>query len=87
MLPSCLRPHVSHRVIVIGAIGRQATATTSSASQGEAQATASIANHLEKFWDPRMRLAIFAHLEAGGGGLEPLVRQAVERLKDKGSSR
>jgi uncharacterized membrane protein len=55
MLPSCLRPHVSHRVIVIGAIGRQATATISSASQGEAQATAGIANHLEKFWDPRMR--------------------------------
>jgi len=87
MLPSCLRPHVLHRIIVIGAIGRQAMATTSSASQGEAQATAGIANHLEKFWDPRMRLAIFAHIEAGGAGLEPLVRQAVERLKDKGSSR
>jgi formate dehydrogenase subunit delta len=56
------------------------------ASQGGAQATAGIANHLEKFWDPRMRLAIFAHLEAGGAGLEPLVRQAVEQLRDKGSS-
>jgi|KBSMisStaDraftv2_1062788.scaffolds.fasta_scaffold179484_2 formate dehydrogenase subunit delta len=56
------------------------------ASQGEAQATAGIANHLEKFWDPRMRLAIFAHLEAGGAGLEPLVRQAIEQLKEKGSS-
>jgi formate dehydrogenase subunit delta len=87
MLPSCLRPHVSHRVIVIGAIGRQTTATTSSASQGEAQATAGIANHLEKFWGPSHAAAIFAHLEAGGAGLEPRVRQAVERLKDKGSSR
>ena len=58
-----------------------------SASQGEAQATAGIANHLEKFWDPRMRLAIFTHLEAGGAGLEPLVRQAVEQLKDRGSNR
>jgi formate dehydrogenase subunit delta len=56
------------------------------ASQGEAQAAAGIANHLEKFWDPRMRLAIFAHLEAGGAGLEPLVRQAIEQLRDKGSS-
>ena len=56
------------------------------ASQGEAQAAAGIANHLEKFWDPRMRLAIFAHLEAGGAGLEPLVRLAVEQLRDKGSS-
>jgi hypothetical protein len=33
-----------------------------------------------------MRLAIFAHLEAGGAGLEPLVRQAIEQLRDKGSS-
>ena len=57
------------------------------ASQGETQATAGIANHLEKFWDPRMRLAIFAHLEAGGAGLEPLVHQALERLKDRGSNR
>ena len=56
------------------------------ASQGEAQAAAGIANHLEKFWDPRMRLAIFAHLEAGGAGLEPLVRQAIKQLRDKASS-
>ena len=31
------------------------------ASQGEAQAVAGIASHLEKFWDPRMRRAIGAH--------------------------
>ena len=56
------------------------------ASQGEAQAVAGIANHLEKFWGPRMRRAIGAHVEAGGAGLEPLVVQAIERLKDGGSS-
>ena len=50
------------------------------ASQGEAQAVAGIANHLEKFWDPRMRRAIGAHLDAGGAGLDPLVKRAVERL-------
>jgi len=50
------------------------------ASQGDAQAVAGIANHLEKFWDPRMRRAIAAHLEAGGAGLDPLVRRAVEAL-------
>ncbi|KGI79015.1 formate dehydrogenase subunit delta [Oleiagrimonas soli] len=39
-----------------------------------------IADHLRKFWDPVMRKQILAHLEAGGEGLEPLSREAVERL-------
>jgi len=50
------------------------------ANQGEAQAVAGIANHLEKFWDPRMRCTIGAHLDAGGAGLDPLVRRAIESL-------
>jgi hypothetical protein len=33
-----------------------------------------------------MRHAILAHAQAGGAGLEPLVVQAIERLKDGGSS-
>lgn len=41
---------------------------------------ASIADHLRKFWDPRMRAAIVAHLERGGEGLDAPVRQAVQRL-------
>jgi formate dehydrogenase subunit delta len=56
------------------------------ASQGEAQAVAGIANHLEKFWDPRMRRAITAHLEAGGAGLDPLVRRAVAALMPAGAA-
>ncbi len=51
--------------------------------QGEAQAPAAIADHLKKFWDPGMRADIVAHLAAGGDGLDPLVRQAVELLKAK----
>ena len=39
------------------------------------------AEHIKKFWDPRMRLAIFAHLKAGGAGLDPAVRQALEQLE------
>jgi len=50
------------------------------ASQGEAQAVAGIASHLQKFWDPRMRRAISAHLDAGGAGLDPLVKRAVGSL-------
>jgi len=50
------------------------------ASQGDDQAVAGIATHLEKFWDPRMRRAIIAHVDAGGAGLDPLVQRAVEGL-------
>ena len=49
-------------------------------SQGEEAAVPLIADHLAKFWDPRMRKAIIAHLEAGGTGLDDAVRKAVARL-------
>jgi formate dehydrogenase subunit delta len=45
------------------------------------KAPAAIADHLRRFWDPRMRAAIVAHLEAGGAGLDPAVRAAVELLR------
>ena len=40
-----------------------------------------IANHIKKFWDPRMRKAIFAYLDEGGEGLDPPVREAIVRLQ------
>jgi formate dehydrogenase subunit delta len=49
--------------------------------QGEEKAVESIADHLAKFWDPRMREAILAHLASGGAGLDPLVGRAVQRLQ------
>jgi formate dehydrogenase subunit delta len=51
------------------------------ATQPGDQAAAGIADHIRSFWDPRMRQAIFAHLDAGGQGLDPLVRQALESLR------
>ena len=50
-------------------------------SQGHDRAVPGIAEHIEKFWDPRMRKAILAHLDAGGIGLDPEVRDAVAALK------
>jgi formate dehydrogenase subunit delta len=50
------------------------------ASQGDQQAAAGIADHLQKYWDPRMRATIVDHLAHGGPGLDPLVREAVEQL-------
>jgi len=51
------------------------------ASQGTERSIDSIVDHLNKFWDPRMRAAILAHLDAGGGNLDPSVREAVGRLR------
>ena len=49
--------------------------------QRGADPVAAIADHLQKFWDPRMRAAIVAHVAAGGGGLDAPVKEAVGRLK------
>ena len=43
-------------------------------------AVAGIENHLRRFWEPRMRNAIVAHLQAGGEGLGELVKAAVGRI-------
>jgi formate dehydrogenase subunit delta len=49
-------------------------------SQGADKAVTGTAEHIKKFWDPRMRKAIFAYVEQGGAGLDPPVRQAIEGL-------
>ena len=49
-------------------------------AQDENRAVPLIADHLVKFWDPRMRKEIGAYLAAGGAGLDPPVRKAVESL-------
>lgn len=45
------------------------------------QAVASIADHLKRFWDPRMRGTILAQYDAVKDRLDPLVQQAVEQLR------
>ncbi len=50
-------------------------------SQDADTAPAKIAEHIAKFWDPRMRRAIVAYLDSGGAGLDPAARQAVETLR------
>lgn len=40
-----------------------------------------IYEHIQKFWDPRMRQAIVIHLERGGEGLNELTRAAVGHLE------
>ena len=53
------------------------------ASQGANAAVPGIAEHIKKFWEPRMHHAIFAYIDAGGEGLDPPVREALETLRKK----
>ena len=52
-------------------------------SYPEAEAVEGVATHIQKFWDPRMRQGIFAHLKAGGAGLKPLTLKALQQLAAK----
>lgn len=44
------------------------------------EAIASVAEHISKFWDPRMRKQILAYVAEGGTGLHELAQEAVRRL-------
>jgi formate dehydrogenase subunit delta len=49
------------------------------AVRGEEEAIAGTADHIRRFWDPRMRAGIAAYL-ADGGTLDPIAEAAVRRL-------
>jgi formate dehydrogenase subunit delta len=39
-----------------------------------------VAEHIKKYWEPRMIAAFVAHLQAGGAGLTPTTRAVAEKL-------
>ena len=43
-------------------------------------AVAGVANHIKRFWEPRMKVAILAYDAKGGDGLDALVRKALAQL-------
>lgn len=44
------------------------------------QAAQDVANHLRRFWDPRMRKQIVEHYDQGAHGLDDVARTAVGLL-------
>lgn len=50
-----------------------------------AEATAGVAEHIRKFWEPRMRKQLWAHLESTQGeDLLPVVRDAMRAHPELG---
>ena len=42
-----------------------------------------VANHLTRFWDPRMKKQIVAHYRDGGSGLSRTAASAVAKLAER----
>lgn len=48
-----------------------------------AAAVDGVATHIRRYWEPRMRRQIYAHVDAGGDGLGDLAAAAVRQLAAK----
>ncbi len=53
------------------------------AAQRSINQAAGAADHLERFWDPRMRAKIVDHVAKGGDGLNPTALEAVKRISQQ----
>jgi formate dehydrogenase subunit delta len=51
------------------------------AHRAPADAATAIANHLKAVWDPRMKKALLASLDAGDDDLDPVAALAAEQLR------
>jgi formate dehydrogenase subunit delta len=49
------------------------------AQPGE-DAVVGTADHIRRFWDPRMRVKMAEHLAHGGEGLTPIAKEAAARV-------
>lgn len=45
------------------------------------EAVEGVADHINKFWEPRMRRQLFEIVDRGGDGLKPLVMEAAAHIK------
>jgi formate dehydrogenase subunit delta len=50
-------------------------------SYSETEAVEGIADHINKFWEPRMRRDFFVLVDSGGTGLSDLVKKAAVTIK------
>ncbi len=67
--------NVEHLVVMANQIGSFFD------SQGPHEAAVKgLADHLKRFWEPRMLRAIRAHVDSGGAGLGASAIEAVKRL-------
>ena len=50
-------------------------------SKPHAEGVEGLSNHINDFWEPRMRRQLFELLDQGGEGLRPLVLDAADKIR------
>jgi formate dehydrogenase subunit delta len=68
--------NIDHMVKMVNEI----SAFWASEAPDPASASDSVATHLKRYWDPRMRRQIVEHFHAGAGGLSEIGRDAIAIL-------
>ncbi|CAG0992997.1 formate dehydrogenase subunit delta [Rhizobiaceae bacterium] len=67
-----------HRAAILAKHARMANQiATFFASKPREEGIAGVAEHINKFWEPRMRRHLFELVDSGGEGLHELVRAAA----------
>lgn len=51
-------------------------------SKTHEEGVAGIAEHINKFWEPRIRKQFFEMIETGGEGFDPLVLEAAPMVRE-----
>lgn len=54
-------------------------------SKPHEEGVAGVAEHINKFWEPRMRRHLFDVLDSGGAGLLPIVLEASKTIRRPGA--
>ncbi len=71
-----------HRAAILAKHARMANQiATFFASKPREEGIAGVAEHINKFWEPRMRRHLFELVDGGGEGLHELVMAAVPTIR------
>jgi formate dehydrogenase subunit delta len=57
------------------------------AGEDPGKAAENVANHLRRYWDPRMRRQITEHIGTGGEGLSPVAKAGVGLISEHSRQR
>lgn len=72
---------MSHKTTIDRLVYMANQIATFFATQPKDAAVAGTREHIQKFWDPRMRAGIAEHIARGGEGLSPIALEALKGLQ------
>ena len=55
------------------------------ATMNDVDAAKAVADHIAKYWDPRMKMMIFEYADEGDEELSEVAKQAIDELREHGA--